>query len=626
MKTEYGWTGRILRADLTARRWWVEPTERYAQRFIGGIGIGLKIFWDEMRPDIGALDPENRLIFAPGPLTGTLAPGSGRFELISKSPRSYPKETVTRSGMGGFWGPELKYAGYDALIVQGRADTWVTLWIHDDTVEFRNARNYVGEDTYATQIGLGKELGSRTRILCIGPAGENLSRLAAIISETSFASGRSGFGAVMGSKRLKAIAVRGTGPLKVFDPGRLVEISRRARELSEMNPMREWTTRALSLRDQKDFFDKYRRKNTGCFSCPVQCFAFLDVPGAGRSAAHCTNYYYHSQATQYYGQSVERDQAVADGYILANRYGLDTFEFCYMVDFLRELYEAGHIKAQKEIPLDKIGSREFIQKLLENIALRRGIGDLLAEGCARAADKIRDGWKFAAEYFPAHGSATHGKMRGYPEIALMWALDSRDPFIDHHAYLKLGITDLTRPKPYTLSPEHARAVARKVFGSERAIDHSTFEYKPEAIAYAQNRAAVINLLVICDWIYPIFTSQAKKDWTGDTALESRLLAAVTGNALSEAELNRVGERVWNLARAIMVREGRTRDQDTLHESYFRTNNGGEAVCLQDFEEAKTGYYQLRGWAEETGRPTRDRLDQLELADIANDLEREGLLG
>jgi aldehyde:ferredoxin oxidoreductase len=625
MKTEYGWTGKILRVDLTDQRWWVEPTERYTQRFIGGIGVGLKIFWDEVGPNIGALDPENRLIFTPGPLTGTLTPGSGRFELISKSPRSYPNEAVTRSGMGGYWGPELKYAGYDALVVQGKADNWINLWIHDDTVEFRDARDYVGEDTFTTQTRLAKELGQRMRALCIGPAGENLSRLAVILSETSFASGRSGFGAVMGAKHLKAIAVRGTKPLRVFDPDRLIEVSKRTRELAAMNPMREWTTRALSLKDQKHLFNSYRRKNTGCFGCPVQCFAFLDVPDAGRSAAHCTNYFYHPQATRYYGDSLERDQAVADGYVLANRYGLDTFEFCYMVDFLQELHKAGNIKPQKEIPLEKIGSREFIQKLLEIVSLRRGIGDLLAEGCARTADEIEDSWKFAARYFPAHGSATHGKMRGYPEIALMWALDSRDPFIDHHAYLRLGITDLTRPKPYQLPQERAMAVARKIFGSEKAIDHSTFEYKPEAITYAQNRTAVINLLVICDWIYPIFTSQAMKDWIGDTSLESQLLTAVTGYHLSESELNQVGERVWNLARAIMVREGRTRVQDTLHESYFKAIDEEKAIPVQDFEEAKTKYYQLRGWSKETGWPTREKLDQLGLSDIADDLRREGLL-
>jgi len=214
----HGWTGRILRVDLTERKSFVEPSERYVERFIGGIGIGLRVFWEEVGPEVGAFDPDNRLVFAPGPLTGTLAPASGRFEIVSKSPHNYPRETVTRSGVGGFWGPELKYAGYDALIVQGQADDWVSLWIYNDQVIFRSAKEYVGEDTYSTQTKLRKELDPRAKILCIGPAGENLSRLAVILSETSFVSGKSGFGGVMVSKKLKAIAVRGTQSLNIADP------------------------------------------------------------------------------------------------------------------------------------------------------------------------------------------------------------------------------------------------------------------------------------------------------------------------------------------------------------------------------------------------------------------------
>ena len=623
MNLDYGWTGKILRVDLTGRKWSLEPTERFAERFVGGIGIGLTIFWDEVGPEVGAFDPENRLIFAPGPLTGTLAPGSGRFEVISKSPRSYPRETVLRSGMGGYWGPELKYAGYDALVIEGRSDRWVNLWICNDHIEFRDARDYLGEDTYSTQTRLRKELDSRAKTLCIGPAGEHLSRLAVILSETSFASGRSGFGAVMGSKRLKAISVRGTNPLRVAHPDRLIEVSKAVRRLCAGNPMREWTTRNLNQKEREGFIDKYRKKNTGCFGCPMPCFAHLDVPGAGQSAVHCSNYYYYPKATEYYGEGLERDQAVADGFVLANRLGLDTFENRRMLEFLEALYKAGRIRSGPELLLDKMGSREFIRELLESIAARRGIGDLLAEGCARAADRIEGGWDFCSRLFPAHGSASHGtdQMIKYPVLSLMWALDSRDPFIDQHAYLKLAVTDQTRPQPYTLSYENAKAISRKLFGSEQAVDHSTFGYKPEAVIYSQNRSAVVNLLVVCDWIYPMLSSLTTEDRIGDTSFESQLLSAVTGLDVSEEQLNQIGERVWNLARAIMAREGRTRDQDTLHEALFREGNGQKAISKPDFEEAKTRYYRLRGWDEERGWPTEKKLQELGLSDIAGDLKR-----
>jgi aldehyde:ferredoxin oxidoreductase len=618
----FGWTGKILRVDLTERKSFVESSERYVERFLGGIGIGLRVFWEEVGPHVGAFDPDNLLVFAPGPLTGSLAPASGRFEIVSKSPHNYPLETVTRSGVGGFWGPELKYAGYDALIVQGQADDWVTLWICDDQVVFRNAKEYVGEDTYATQTKLRKELDPRAKILCIGPAGENLSRLAVIVSETSFVSGKSGFGAVMGSKKLKAIAVRGTQSLNIADPDRLVRISREVRELSARDPMREWTSRTFVNREyQREFLNKYRKQNTSCFACHMACFAYLRVPDSGESQAHCLNYYYLPPATKYYGHTLERDQAVSDSYVLANRLGLDTTNIGGMIKFLNDLYRAGRIGPEPELPVDKVGSREFIQKLLFAIAYRKGIGDLLSEGAPRAADHIKEGWESCSKYFPAHGAAEHEPLRNYPGIALLWALDSRDPVVDHHQYVHLGIKyQQAYPEPYKLASEHAKRIAAEVFGSERAIDHSSFDYKPEAVLHAQNRSMVINLLVLCDWIYPIVQSQMTKDRSGNTSFESQLLSAVTGYHLTEEELSHVGERIWNLARAIMILEGRSRERDSLHESFFRERDGERAIPKQDFEHAKTKYYQLRGWDEQNGWPTVKKLTELGLSDVARKLQ------
>jgi aldehyde:ferredoxin oxidoreductase len=526
--------------------------------------------------------------------------------------------------MGGSWGPELKYAGYDALIIEGKSKEWVNLWICNDRVEFRSAKEYVGQDTYSTQVKLRKELDPSAKILCIGPAGEKLSRLAVILSDSTFASGRSGFGAVMGSKKLKAIAVRGTKPLKVFDPNRLIDISTRVRYLSANNPMQEWTTRVLKIEDQKEFINKYRKKNTACFSCPSPCFAHLEVPGAGESASHCANYYYHGAATKFYGHSMERDQAVSDSYVLANRFGLDTFEFRQMIKFLDDLHKKGLIEPQKGLPLDKIGSREFIQKLLYLVSAREGIGDILAEGCARTADQIGGGWDVCSKYFPAYGSADHGAIRKQPGVALLWALDSRCPLIDQHAYSRLSSTYQTEPQPFTLSAERAKSISKQVFGSDMAIDHTTFNKKPEAVIYAQNRSAVINILIVCDWVYPVIQSYATADRMGDTSLESKLLFAVTGHNLTEEELNTVGERIWNLGRAMMVREGRTRDDDTLHESYFAERDGEQAVSKTDFEQAKTVYYKLRGWDKSKGWPTSKKLNEVGLSDIARDLEKEGI--
>ena len=613
--------GRLLRVNLTERKWAVEPLEPYAKKFIGGIGIGSKIFFDEVDPSVGGLDPENKMILATGPLTGTLAPGAGRFEIVSRSPRSYPKETFTRSGVGGFWGPELKFAGYDVLVIEGKADTLVHLSIYNDQIEFREAEDYLGADTYATQMRLRKELDPSAKILCIGPAGENLSRMAVILSETGFTAGKSGFGAVMGSKNLKSIAVRGTNLLKIYDWKRLYQISNRAKSLAANNPMREWTSIGIiPLEDQLEFLARYRKKNISCYGCPTQCFAYLEIPEAGECQAHCINYYYAPAAVAFYGKTVEADKAIGDSIVLANRLGLDTYELYAMLPFLKDVYDAGYLR-DEDIPFNNYGSRGFIRKFLEDIAYRKGIGSLLAEGGPRFAAKMKNGWEIGEKYYPAHGSPIHEDLRQYPGLALMWATDSRDPIVDHHSYRKISITFKNYPPSQRYTDDQLKRISEKLFGNADAIDQSTFRDKAKAIIYSQNRSAVINLLVVCDWIYPFFYSNATEDRMGDTSLESQLLSAATGYEISEKELDKIGERVWNLMRAIMMTEGRTRENDTLTDFYFTTKKGEEALRFSDFEEAKTEYYMLRGWDERTGWPTIGKLKELELFEVAQRLLR-----
>jgi len=219
----------------------------------------------------------------------------------------------------------------------------------------------------------------------------------------------------------------------------------------------------------------------------------------------------------------------------------------------------------------------------------------------------------------------------------LWALDSRDPMIDHHAYRHLAVSRQNWPEPHGISFNKAQAVSQAVFGTKTAIDHDTYAEKSKTVAYCQNRSAVINSLVLCDFLFPIFISQSRKDRIGDTAAESRLLSAVTGTDICEKELDGVGERIWNVLRAIMVREGRTRQQDTLHPTNFEkidalqqgeagrhsvaiiSSNHTQPIQRDAFEKAKTDYYEIRGWDPETGLPTRDTLLDLDLHDIADQL-------
>jgi len=220
-----GWAGRILRVDLTTGRIWAEPSLEYGRRYIGGRGIAARIAWDEIPPGTSPFDPENRIIFAVGPLTGTSAPHSGRATVCSLSPQAYPYEWFTHSSIGNHWGPTLKYAGYDAIVVQGISERPVYLWVDNDRAELRDARELWGRGTIATQEELIRAHGPDIRTLAIGQAGENLSRIAVIASGTGSAAGQGGFGAVMGAKRLKAIAVRGTRGIRLADPEAFCEFT-----------------------------------------------------------------------------------------------------------------------------------------------------------------------------------------------------------------------------------------------------------------------------------------------------------------------------------------------------------------------------------------------------------------
>jgi aldehyde:ferredoxin oxidoreductase len=636
-----GWAGRILRINVGNRSTEIIPTSLYSEKFVGGLGIAARIAWDEIRPDTAAFDPGNKLIFATGPLTGTLAPGSGRMEIIGKSPRTFPEEVVTRSGMGGHWGGELKLAGYDGVILEGEAGEPLYVLIDREKVDFLDARDLWGKDTFLTQKRLREKHGARTQAVCIGPAGENQCRIATIMSETSFTSGKSGFGAVMGAKKVKALVVDGkNGQIEVAHPGRLINLASSCRERIGYNPMREWTVGYSPPDYHVRFYKKYRTGNASCFGCPVQCFAFVKVPGLDGSQIHCVSYYYMKAAYQYHGETLEGDQAFWQGALLCNKLGICSFEMAGMVPWLKDLFRAGLLDEKGSgLPLGRFGSKDFIEELLYKIAFRREIGDVLAEGAARAARILPGTWELYEKYYPAHGQSEHNSVRDFPGIALLWAFDSRDPMIDHHAYRHLSVSRQRWPEPHQLSLEKAQAISEKIFGSKTAIDHATYAEKAKAVAYCQDRSAVINSLVLCDWLYPIFVSQSREDRMGDTSFESKLLSAVTGIEISEEELNRVGERVYNLERAIMVREGRTSREDTLHESYFRESNiqrGGEKesqahtnvstdqtnpISPQIFEEAKKTYYRIRGWDERTGYPSRETLVDLRLEDIAEELFR-----
>ena len=294
MPESYGWVGTVLQVDLTHKIVSKVPTAKYnPELFIGGVGLNSKIFWDLGCPKVDAFDPGNPLIVSTGPLTGLFGP-FGKGEVCTISPQCYPDELFSYSEFGGMFPAKMKYAGYDSIVILGKAEKPVYISICDGEVEVKDAGDIWGLDAFKAQEVLMKNE-PEASVLVIGPAGENLSRIAIILNETKFAAGQGGFGAVMGSKNLKAIAVRGTGAVKVANPEKVMELTGIIlEEKNKMNWLRSmFRTPYTAPQETKDSFSqKYFVKNYGCYGCPLQCHSIHDVPGIGLCGASCGNWFW----------------------------------------------------------------------------------------------------------------------------------------------------------------------------------------------------------------------------------------------------------------------------------------------------------------------------------------------
>ncbi len=622
----YGWVGRILTVNLTEERVETEETMRYAGQFIGGRGVAARIAWEKIPLNIDAYDPGNHLIFMTGPLTGTLAPTSGgRMEVCGLAPQTYPKPCYTRSSMGGYWAAELKYAGYDGVVFHGKAEKPVYLWVEDGRAELRDAGKLWGLDTFATQKALVETHGRGVRVVCIGPAGENLVRIAVIQSELENAAGQGGFGAVMGSKNLKAIAVRGSGGVNVAEPEAFLEACRYVKRLTHTYALH----RAEADPDPK------------CKACTMSCTVkgcgyqvYRDVPGklyprSYTGAVHCV--------AGAFAQCVPWE-AGFEAAQLSNLLGVNHWElimgFGQWGKWLKNLKDAGLI-TQEEIgvPLEypvEFDSGEFWSKIIHKIAYREGIGRVLAEGLPRAVDILGKGKEFSTHV--AHGFATHwdGHIFGAPRFphwivsALTWAMDSRDSNV--HGYAQ-EITYWWNDGKGAVTMEQVEKVARRVYGSEKAVSlESGYEYKVQPTIWHENNDCVKDSLLTCDQVFPVLYSRQGEDGYGDVEADAVLFTAATGIKATGAELNRVGERVFNLERAIAVREGRTRRDDETVIPYFKKPDyQGIPMDEVKFLTLMDEFYALRGWDVKTGIPTRLKLEELNLGFAADELGRIGKL-
>jgi len=634
----HGYAAKILRVDLSSGRISTAPTSDYSS-FVGGRGLAAKVHWDEVPPHVGALDPENCLTLFTGPLAGFSGFGSSRWLVCGKSPATAP-EHFCHSNLGGTWGVTLKSAGYDGIIVQGRAEKAVYLLVDQDGAQIRDAGHLWGKGAIETREMLKAELGADVNVVACGQAGENLVVMASILADKD-SSGSSGFGAVMGSKRLKAIAVaKGGTRLTAAHPDKLRDLVRYYAHLQGDRNADYFTVPGKTKRDS-------------CWGCPGLCGRIAWKAAEGTEGKYfCQSaLMYQIRAAQYYGQGREGDVPFHVTKLCDN-YGIDTMAVHVMMSWLSRCYREGLLTEEETgLPLSKSGSLEYAEALVRQIALREGFGDLLAQGVEKAADAIGRGTreKIGDLLHKAHGVDQYGG-RTYIVNGLMYATEVRMP-IQHLHKTSIPVMQwlgwVQHLEGAYVSGAVFRGIAARFFGSEAAADFSSYKDKGLAAKTIQDRQYAAECLVLCDYAWPVHVSPSTDDHVGDPSLEGKFFSAVTGQGIDESGLCRIGERVFNLQRAILAREGhRGRQSDALPEYNFTTplkfdvlnpqmlvpgpdgnpvSRKGLTLDRDEFERMKGEYYQLRGWDVPTGRQTKGKLEELGLADVAADLESRGLL-
>ncbi|MEM2643926.1 MAG: aldehyde ferredoxin oxidoreductase family protein [Candidatus Bathyarchaeia archaeon] len=614
----FGYNGKILRVNLSDGRISIErPNENFYRRYLGGEGFVAYYLLREVKPGIDPLSPENKLIFAAGPLTGAPIPGCGRNSVGAKSPLT---GGFGEAEVGGMWGAELKRAGFDAIIVEGRAESPVYLWVHDGEAEIMDAKHLWGKDTGETQTIIRRELGDNLiRVASIGPGGENLVRFACIIVDLRNAAGRTGMGAVMGSKNLKAIAVRGRERVEVYDPNKLRELSRWLNEnMSKfrfVNDLHNYGTGAgmdagaasgnLPFRNFRDGgfpspekLDARTIKKTisigmeGCYACSVRCKKVVRIGEPWSVDPAYGGPEYEALAALGSNCGIDNLEAVTKANELCNRYSLDVISTGVTIAFAMECYENGIISSEDTGGLElRFGNAEAMVKMVENIAYRKGLGKILAEGVRGASKTIgRGSEKYAMHVkgleIPMHeprlkralglGYAVSPTGADHMHNMHDTGLASSGPMLD--ALSSLGVLE---PIPLEdLGPKKIRAFIYYV--DWRVLD---------------------NCLLICDFL----------PW--DFNQKTEIVRAVTGWNTSAWELMKAGERVITMARIFNIREGFSKKDDWLPERFFKPTRGGPlsntSLDPNIFRNALELYYEMMGWSKD-GVPTRARLEELDI--------------
>ena len=647
-----GYAGNILDVDLTRRRIATRETLPYVARYLGGRALAARIAWEEMPAGIDAFDPASLVIIATGPLTGTLAPTTGRTVMASLSPRVYPRPWYTHSTLGGWFGPELKYAGFDAIVVRGAASSAARLEIGDGQARIVEAADLWGLDARETQLKLKRRLGSDTQVLAIGPAGENRVRFATVQHSEENAAGHSGFGAVWGSKNLKAITVRGTGGVKVADPQALLH------EVLSFGKFQPTPSYMATLAPGASEKRKPICSQACTLNCGVSSYGYLEdgraVPGqcvgglvwAGEEAMRLTEYDAGGMRVPP-GRNFEQKR---EAWLLerCNSLGLDLWFRLVMQPFFLRCLELG-VDAIRGYPL-RPDDPAWFEQFMADLAYRRGLGDLFAEDLRRAMDELEG--ELPAELialgrelefgfgYPAHREGRFWDEEPLPFwvfSAMMYASESRDPTIGTHQS-GLLLADWVLFDAESARPKLAR-VADQVWGIPGAFEPTfDFDRKAPVAVWIQDQHMLIDSLPLCDFAFPQLTRPIADHVTwrsldsviGDLDFDRRLLAAVTGLDYGREELTRISGRAFALERLLLARAGRARPMEEGLAPHFRLpcRANGTSIDAAGFSALLDAYFAQRGYDLELGWPEAGTLRALGLDDLIPELDalRAGMRG
>jgi aldehyde:ferredoxin oxidoreductase len=631
-KISGGIAGKILRVDLTSGTISTEDTEKYAKRFIGGRAVNSFILFNETDPKTKWSDPENLLIFGAGVLEGTIAPGACRVSIDTINVFSNGKGSAN---CGGNFGPELKYAGFDHVVITGKAKNPVYLWIHDGSAELRDASSIWGKTTFETEEILQEELGDDAiEVASIGLAGENLVRGAMIIVDCSKVAGGSGVGCVMGDKKLKALAVRGHGSIKVAQPERFmqaVDVALKKIRESPFTPIWRtgiiegmylpehtdaWNAWTTVRGGQDDYWPmekreeltglargvpKYKKNTVACFSCPVGCMPFYEVP-SGKYKSKGIGYWINGA---WYSErfDVSNPEASLKFQNSLARYGMDGDNASVVLSWAFECYEKGLITKEETNGLElKWGDADAMIEMLRRLVYREGIGDFLADGVKIASEKLGKG---------SEKLATH--MKGQ---------DTLDPYRIAKGW---GLGLVTSP----VAGRHLRgSVGGGKFFGPKGVDFPVDKYEdqPEMVFWQLQAKETEDMTGICSYM---------SSYCMPYALEPSDIAALTSSAmgidLTADELMLVGRRSYNLEKAFnTIRTNLDRKDDLPPKRYIEESvkSGpykGWKADEDKYNEMLDKFYELHGWDKKTGLQTRQCLVDLGLEDVAEALKRNNKL-